>query len=105
MSAFCQFTDEDHDGGVEEEVTVDQSDGSPEREIEVTDQPLWQAMRQIREPAGEFGINIVHSHERRKGMSAYQGIHYHHRLQASLPLELGYCIGVMHQQQQDIAQA
>lgn len=52
MSAFCQSTEVDHAGAVGEEETADQV-GSPEREIEVTDQPREVAMRQILDPESE----------------------------------------------------
>lgn len=52
MSAFCQSTEVDHAGAMGEEETADQM-GSPERDIEVTDQPREVAMRQILDPESE----------------------------------------------------
>lgn len=49
MSAFCHETDFDHGGALGEDVMVDQV-GSPEREMEVTSQPLPTATLHIREP-------------------------------------------------------
>ena len=50
ISAFSQETLVDHAGGLGDEVTKDH-DGSPEREIDVTFQPLATATRQMRDPA------------------------------------------------------
>ena len=52
MSARCQETEVDHGGGVGEDVMVLQSLGAPEREMEITLQPLWMADLQMREPEG-----------------------------------------------------
>lgn len=49
MSAFCHRTDFDHGGASGEDVMADQV-GSPEREMEVTSQPLLTATLHIREP-------------------------------------------------------
>ena len=51
MSAFCHETDLDHDGGMDDDVTEDQT-GSPDRLKEVTSQPLAAATLHIREPGG-----------------------------------------------------
>ena len=52
MSAFAHCTEVDQGGGLGEDVTDDQV-GSPEREMEVTSQPLPTATLQIREPTVE----------------------------------------------------
>ena len=58
MSAFCHDTDVDHGGGSGEDVTDDQ-DGSPDRLIDVTSQPLATADLQILEPVClQWGVNV-----------------------------------------------
>lgn len=51
ISALCHLTEDAHDGALGEDVTADQV-GSPEREMEVTSQPLPTATLQIRDPGG-----------------------------------------------------
>lgn len=53
MSPFSHWTEEDHGGGLGEEVTDDQ-EGAPERETEVTFHERLVADLQIREPGGDF---------------------------------------------------
>lgn len=57
MSAFFHATEVDHGGALGEDVTADQV-GSPERDTDVTSQPLPTATLHIRDP-GEWRSVVV----------------------------------------------